>query len=1158
MSTELHLPTIELWCGKTAFAKGKSYYRNGKVSFIQYDQQSSMYQAIVNIRAKLTEQVSVNVDEEGEVYAQCSCPSLSSYDHYCQHIAAVLIHIYYAQQQGIVPILVESSAKPERSLAEEEQKVDTSQEDNRQIQQQHNDALQLTWHMLSLFADKKQRPSGSRTYFETRTTLQVEWICKPIAYGNRQYRIGIEMKVGPKRVYIVQQLIEFLEHVKRRESYYFSKSFTYDPELHSFARTDDRLIQHMLDIVQEEQQYGSWEAQGAIAGYHQQHQRLVLIPASHWQEMLEQLSHASSTTLEYNGQQWGTVMPSQESLPIQFQLDRYEPESNKSSRDTTSLSAPPRYELHVEGLEHLIILEWYETVISYGQLIHVPENECQRLSELQSMLQASEQYRTHQTMTIPEEQLEPFIEQVIPGLMTLGQVHMTRAVSEYIVRTPLQARLYLDRVRDRLLAGLEFQYGQVTINPLDLQVPSLPEGQILLRDGKQEEEIMMLLDEGSFVQTEGGYFLTDEDAEYEFLYHILPRLEQWVEVYATSAVKARVYNPLSAPKLKVNTDPRHDWLELTLELDGIAESQIIEVLNSLREQRRYHRLPNGALLPLEQQEFRKIIAFIQQTGMAKFMPLDHDLLDHTTNEEQTGQLVMRMPLIQGLAGLDQESTNESVQFGKSLRLLLDNLRNPDLREEPVPAHLAPILRDYQQYGYQWMRTLAHYGFGGILADDMGLGKTLQSITFLASMLSDIRRSGQPALIVTPASLMYNWQHEIRRFAPEIHICLIDGSKTERNRRWYQSLPQQASDPEGNDRTAVDVIITSYPLLRRDLEQVHRSSFHTLILDEAQTFKNDLTQVAKAVKQIKAQYRFALTGTPIENSIYELWAIMHVVFPQLLGDKKSFADLSNETVAKRIRPFVLRRLKKDVLKELPDKQEHILISELLPEQKKLYAAYLARLQQDALKHLNDKAVPQNKIKILAGLTRLRQLCCHPALFVQQYEGGSAKLEQLLEIVEESLDAGKRLLIFSQFTEMLGIIGQELQQAQVPYFNLDGSTPVAERVELCNRYNQGERDIFLISLKAGGTGLNLTGADTVILYDLWWNPAVEEQAADRAHRIGQQNTVQVIRLIAQGTVEDKMFELQQTKKHLIDEVIQAGTEQPALTALTEEEIRQILMI
>lgn len=1154
MSTGLHLPTIELWCGKTAFAKGKSYYRNGKVSFTQYDQQSSLYQAIVHVRAKLTEQVRLNIDEEGEVYAQCSCPSLSSYDHYCQHIAAVLIHIYYAEQQGIAPLLVEASLEQDDLRHQENEQIHAQQEAAQALHAQQINQQQLTQHLLTLFTDPKQRPSGSRTYFETRTALQVQWICKPLAYGNRQYRIGIEMKVGTKRVYIVQQLVEFLEHIKRRESYFFSKSFTYDPELHSFNRTDDHIIQHLLEIVQAEQQYASWEPQSTTLIQHNQpHQRVLLIPASHWQELLQQLSQAASTLLEYNGQSWGTIMRSEEALPIQFQLDRYLQPSADDSARSKFITAQPRYELHIEGLDSLIVLESYEMVLSNGKTIALPEHECQRLSELQYMLQSSQQYQTHQTMTIPEEQLEPFIEQVVPGLMKLGQVHMTRAVSEYIVRTPLQARLYLDRVRDRLLAGLEFQYGQIIINPLDIQVPQLPAGQILLRDGKQEEAIMTLLDEGSFVQTEGGYFLTDEDAEYEFLYHLLPRLEKWVEVYATSAVKAKLYNPLSAPKLKVNTDPRHDWLELTLELDGIAESQIVEVLNSLREQRRYHRLPNGALLPLEQQEFRKIIDFIQRTGMAKSMPLEPYLQDYQADQEPTGQLLMRMPLMQGLAGLDAELQDEYVQFGKSLRLLLENMRNPDLREEPVPEHLAPILRDYQQYGYQWLKTLAHYGFGGILADDMGLGKTLQSITFLASVLSDIRDRGKPALIVTPASLMYNWQHELRRFAPEINICLIDGIKTERNHRWYQALNHQETD-----RPMVDVVITSYPLLRRDLEQTRKASFHTLILDEAQTFKNDLTQVSKAVKQIQAEHRFALTGTPIENSIYELWAIMHVVFPQLLGDKKSFADLSRETVAKRIRPFVLRRLKKDVLKELPAKQEHIIVSELLPEQKKLYAAYLARLQQDALKHLNDKAVPQNKIKILAGLTRLRQLCCHPALFIQNYQDGSAKLEQLLEIVEESLDAGKRLLIFSQFTEMLGIIGEQLTQAQIPYFNLDGSTPVAERVALCHRYNEGERDIFLISLKAGGTGLNLTGADTVILYDLWWNPAVEEQAADRAHRMGQQNTVQVIRLIAQGTVEEKMVELQQTKKHLINEVIQAGNEQPGLTALTEEEIRQILMI
>ena len=446
-------------------------------------------------------------------------------------------------------------------------------------------------------------------------------------------------------------------------------------------------------------------------------------------------------------------------------------------------------------------------------------------------------------------------------------------------------------------------------------------------------------------------------------------------------------------------------------------------------------------------------------------------------------------------------------------------------------------------GFQWFKTLAHYHFGGILADDMGLGKTLQSIAFLVSVLPEIREHKLPGIIVCPASLVYNWQNELQKFAPEIRVVIADGSQEERSQILKSS-------------SKADVIITSYPLLRRDIAKVAKQAFHTLILDEAQFFKNHATQTAHAVKAIQARYRFALTGTPVENKLEELWSIFDAVFPALFTDRKAFNDLTRETVAKRVRPFLLRRLKTDVLKELPEKIESLQASELLPEQKKLYVAYLAKLQQETLKHLNEKDFQKNRIKILAGLTRLRQLCCHPSLFVEDYGGSSAKFEQLLEIIEECRSAGKRLLVFSQFTKMLGIIGRELGYQGIPFFYLDGSTPASERVQLCNRFNDGERDLFLISLKAGGTGLNLTGADTVILYDLWWNPAVEQQAADRAHRIGQKKVVQVIRLVTQGTVEDKMYELQLRKKNLIDEVIQPGQE--ALSGLSEQEIREILMI
>ena len=354
----------------------------------------------------------------------------------------------------------------------------------------------------------------------------------------------------------------------------------------------------------------------------------------------------------------------------------------------------------------------------------------------------------------------------------------------------------------------------------------------------------------------------------------------------------------------------------------------------------------------------------------------------------------------------------------------------------------------------------------------------------------------------------------------------------------------------------DVIITSYPILRRDFQWFEKQAFHTVFFDEAQAFKNPVTQTARAAKKINANHRFALTGTPVENSLEELWSIFHVVFPNLFQGLQEYSHLTKKTIARRIRPFMLRRMKADVLSELPKKRESLESVELLPEQKKLYAAYLAKLRHDTLKHLDKETFRKNKIKILAGLTRLRQICCHPSLFVDEYQGSSAKFEQLLQLLEEAKQAGRSVLIFSQFTKMLDLIGRELANQGRLFFYLDGQTPSEERVEICERFNTGERDIFLISLKAGGTGLNLTGADTVIMYDSWWNPAVEEQAADRAYRIGQINDVRVIKLLARGTIEEKMNELQEKKRHLIESVIDSDKKKEP--NITEEDIREILML
>ncbi|MEW8972357.1 MAG: DEAD/DEAH box helicase, partial [Mesobacillus sp.] len=599
-----------------------------------------------------------------------------------------------------------------------------------------------------------------------------------------------------------------------------------------------------------------------------------------------------------------------------------------------------------------------------------------------------------------------------------------------------------------------------------------------------------------------------------------------VQIYATTAVRNRIFREPVRPQIRVKVKKeRTNWLEFKFEMDGIPEKQIRDILEALEEKRKFYRLRNGSLMSLETREWEEIQRFLNAG------PIQDEDLEKGLN----------VPIVRGLQLIESFEDGPVLQLEESFRNFLEEISTPGKVNFAVPEKLESILREYQKQGYQWMKTLASYGFGGILADDMGLGKTLQSITYISSELSNVRERQQPILIVCPSSLVYNWLSEFMKFTPEIQAVIIDGNKAERSKLL-------------KDVCGIDVVITSYMLLRKDVHLYEKINFHTVFFDEAQAFKNPLTQTAKAVMNIQANHRFALTGTPIENSTEELWSIFRVVFPELFQGLKEYSHLTSKTIARRIRPFLLRRVKEEVLQELPEKIESIDRVDLLPEQKKLYAAYLAKLRHQTLKQLDKNTIRKNRIRILAGLTRLRQICCHPALFVDGYKGSSAKFDQLKQIIEESRFAGRRVLIFSQFTKMLDLIGRELAYEGIPFFYLDGQTPPEERVETCEKFNTGERDFFLISLKAGGTGLNLTGADTVILYDLWWNPAVEEQAADRAHRMGQKNTVQVIKLIARGTIEEKMNELQDKKRNMIEEII----EEKSPASLTEEDIREILQI
>lgn len=1047
-------------CGITSFKRGSAFYHANKVVFDSC--QNNQYNATVSGTENF--HVTITHNEKGEFNAECTCPKLASFDKDCQHIAAVLLSIYEEQRKGTSPV------------------------------ESHSPTEQLTEELFGLFNGASIRTSQHQTHFENREVLEAEFICKPIKVENGHHLLGIEVRIQKQKVDNIHLFLDQLNHGNNISL----SSFTFQHDKHCFLKEDHMIFKQLIGIVHDEK----------ITNEQRSTQdQLLMIPPTSFKGLFPLLLQAPHVKIEHKKKQYTKMRQSNTLPPIGYYMSRAQHNG---------------YELSIDGLDDMIILQPYQCVLYENNVTFLENEDANRLFEMQQMLNSSGTNR----LLIPQNQLAVFLEKVVPGLRRLGNVTLSPDITNIMVKTPLSAKLYLDRIKNRLLASIEFHYDHMILNPLDTREPQT--NTLLIRDVEKENQILKLMDEAMFSKTEEGYYLQNEELEYEFLYYLVPKLHKLTQIYATTAVRSRLFKENMKPHIRIRMKKeRTNWLEFTFEMEGFAEKQVREVLEALEEKRKYYRLKNGSLLSLETREFQEIQRFLQTPFL----------------QNQSISDGLELPFEQCIQLLDHVDSSDSFQLEASFRDFLKTIRDPGSLDFPIPYSLESILKDYQKTGYKWMKTLAHYGFGGILADDMGLGKTIQSIAFIVSELSTIRNTKTPALIICPSSLTYNWLSELLTFAPEVQAIVLDGSRTER-----EALQK--------DLTNIDVIITSYPLLRKDITWYEKQQFHSAFYDEAQAFKNPITQTARAVKKIKANYRFALTGTPVENSVEELWSIFHVVFPQLFLGLKDYSQLTNKTISRRIRPFLLRRIKEDVLHEFPKKYEETDSVELLPDQKKLYAAYLAKLRHDTLKHLDKDTIRKNRIRILAGLTRLRQICCHPKLFVDGYTGSSAKFEQLFHIIDEAKHAGKRVLIFSQFTKMLELIGKELTFRGLSYFYLDGQTPSEERVEICHRYNKGERNFFLISLKAGGTGLNLMGADTVILYDTWWNPAVEEQAADRAHRIGQKNTVTVLKLVAKGTIEEKMNELQDKKRHLVEELIASNEDRS--TSLTEEDIREILLL
>ena len=745
-----------------------------------------------------------------------------------------------------------------------------------------------------------------------------------------------------------------------------------------------------------------------------------------------------------------------------------------------------------------------------------------------------------------------FYARVLEGMEALGILQSPEIDWEKYRPEALKARFEFDSDSpDELRLRPTLSYGDFTFSPLaDEHVP-----REICRDVPAEFYISRLITRYfSYWEDESGELVIrgDEEALYQVLSEGMPQFQEVGEVWLSESVRhLRVLPP---PEVSMGVSLGGGWLDLKIETAGIDPAELLQVLSEYRQKKKYYRMKNGEFLQLSGGGLQALDSLTADLGLTK-------------SEFQAGEAKIPAYRAFYLDSLSGDGRMKLFQRDEAYGMMVRDLKTAQSVSYAVPAVLEKTLREYQKIGYTWMRTLARYHFGGILADDMGLGKTLQVIALLTAFYQEKTEqeaagnegSGSelplPSLIVCPASLVYNWGQEFARFSPEIRVLLIAGTAKERQEQLEEQMRMEASE-------RAQVIITSYDLLKRDRAAYLGRTFEYEIIDEAQVIKNAKTQGAKAVKEISANVRFALTGTPVENRLSELWSIFDFLMPGFLYSYRKFREryelpiVKNQdpealTALRRMTgPFVLRRLKKDVLRELPGKGERIVYSAASGRQQKLYTASALKLKEA----LAGGAWSGNgKLEVLSQLMRLRQICCDPALCFEDYTGESAKLETCVSLIASASAAGHKILLFSQFASMLERIRERLLQEGISSHLLVGATPKEERSRMVQAFASDEVPVFLISLKAGGTGLNLTAADIVIHYDPWWNVAAQNQATDRAYRIGQEKPVTVYKLILKDTIEENLLKLQNAKLALAAQVVSEGM--VSLGDLSQNELMEL---
>ena len=1045
-------------------------------------------------------QVSIDEDESQIVGSLCSCSDFYQSEGLCCHCVAILLK-YISRRH----IQTSFPAKKQNRIGQ------------------------------TLIESYIHQSSGSHypaEASETKVLIELE----PILH-NQYHKLSVDFKIGTSKKYVIKDLLEFARLIHQGELFQYGKNLKFFHEPEAFTTESRNMLAFIMQRI-EEYEYHFHCVQDSTYRF-QTMKALRYLPLS-----------PTAVDMFLNMMIGHTLL---------FDLDDHIRPIYVTDGDpelTLELKAEDSDTYHLT-IEDCLILSGARTFWILKDKILYRCSEAFK-KDMQPYLTELNRQKVRE-ITLSEKQLRPFYGSVLKHLEAHTDFH-TEGVDLTDYEPPeAHFSIYLDNPAENIISCTAYaRYGEETFS---LATPiSCEDG---FRDASMENRILTAIqtyfqpaaisgNEDSPVADADFIISHDDQAAFLFLEQGLPHFYELAEVFISSNMKR--IRILSAPRTAVGVSVSNGLLEIDIHSDSLPYEELAGILNSYRRRQKYYKLKSGEFLKLENNSLSVL----------------SELADGLRLSEQAirgGRI--SVPLYRASyidAVLTSHNSDIQSHRDRYFKSLIRDMKSVADSDYEVPDAMKPILRDYQKTGYRWLCTIAQLGFGGILADDMGLGKTLQIITLLeharleaisktVDLTDTASHTACPppvSLIVCPSSLVYNWDSEIEHFAPNLKTLLITGTAQER-----QELLTHYAD--------YDVLITSYDMLKRDIASYDNLHFHYQIIDEAQYIKNHRTQAARSVCSIHSVTRFALTGTPIENRLSELWSIFEYLMPGFLYPYAYFrSELEQPIVENKdqiaatrlqqlVRPFIMRRLKTDVLKELPDKLEHAVYAQMTDEQNKLYTANTLKLQKD-LEQQSDSMFKTSKIQILAELTKLRQLCCDPSLIYQNYHGGSAKLDTCIQLIENAMAGGHKILLFSQFTSMLDVIERRLKAERILYYRLDGSTKSEQRTRLVNAFNENKIPVFLISLKAGGTGLNLTGADIVIHYDPWWNAAAQNQATDRAHRIGQTHTVTVYKLIARHTIEEKILELQENKKTLSDQILS----EKGVTAsqLTKEELLQIL--